>query len=100
MSSFNYLEMSYFPALVTLDTPGSWRGQSDDHIDEWQVVSRIKYTVSFLSEQPGIGRPGRVPNTKELVVDRTPYILPFRVRDNRIEILRVLHAARQWPKGL
>ena len=36
MSSFNYLEMSYFPALATLDNPVSWRGQSDDHIDEWQ----------------------------------------------------------------
>ena len=72
----------------------------DDPLAAQQVVSRIKETVSLLSEQPGIGRPGRVPNTKELVVDRTPYILPYRVRDNRIEILRVLHAARQWPKGL
>ena len=67
----------------------------DDPLAAQQVVSRIKYTVSLLSEQPGIGRPGRVPNTKELVVDRTPFILPYRVRDNRIEILRVLHAARQ-----
>ena len=72
----------------------------DDPLAAQQVISRIKETVSLLSEQPGIGRPGRVPNTKELVVDRTPYILPYRVRDNRIEILRVLHAARQWPKGL
>jgi len=72
----------------------------DNPLAAQQVVSRIKETVSLLSEQPGIGRPGRVPNTKELVVDRTPYILPYRVRDNRIEILRVLHAARQWPKGL
>ena len=37
-----------------------------------QTVQRIKDKVSLLSEQPGIGRPGRVPNTKELVVDRTP----------------------------
>lgn len=65
-----------------------------------QVVARIKDKVSLLSEQPGIGRPGRVPNTKELVIDRTPYILPYRVRDNKIEILRVLHAARRWPKRL
>ena len=72
----------------------------DDPLAAQKVVSRIKYTVSLLSEQPGIGRLGRVPNTKELVVDRTPYILPYRVRDNRIEILRVLHAARQWPKRL
>lgn len=65
-----------------------------------KVVLRIKKKVSLLSEQPGIGRQGRVPNTKELVIDHTPYILPYRVRDNKIEILRVLHAARQWPKKL
>lgn len=65
-----------------------------------QVVSRIKDKISLLREQPGMGRPGRLPNTKELIVDHTPYILPYRVRDNKIEILRVLHAARQWPKRL
>ena len=64
-----------------------------------QVVLRIKGAVSLLSEQPGIGRPGRISNTKELVIDYTPYILPYWVRDNRIEILRVLHATRQWPQN-
>ncbi len=63
-----------------------------------QFVLRIRDAASLLSDQPGIGRPGRVPNTKELVVKQTPYILPYRVRDGRIEILRVLHAARRWPK--
>jgi len=72
----------------------------DNPVAAQQVVSRIKDAVSLLSEQPGIGRLGRVPNTKELVVDQTPYILPYRVRDRRIEILRVLHAARRWPKRL
>ena len=65
-----------------------------------QVVQRIKDKVSLLSEQPGIGRPGRVSNTKELLVDRTPFILPYRVRDNKIEILRVLHTSRRWPKKI
>ncbi len=65
-----------------------------------QVVQRIKDKVSLLSEQPGIGRLGRVPNTRELLVDRTPFILPYRVRDNKIEILRVLHTSRQWPKKI
>ena len=72
----------------------------DDPQAAQQIVHRIKDKVSLLSEQPGIGRPGRVPNTKELVVDRTPFILPYRVRDNKIEILRVLHASRRWPKKM
>jgi len=65
-----------------------------------QTVIKIKKKVSLLSEQPGIGRPGRVPNTKELIIDHTPFILPYRVRDNKIEILRVLHASRRWPNKL
>ncbi len=62
------------------------------------VVQKIKHKVLLLSEQPGIGRLGRIPNTKELVVDKTSYILPYRVRDNKIEILRVLHSSRRWPE--
>ncbi len=65
-----------------------------------QVVQRIKNKVSLLSEQPAMGRPGRIPNTKELVIDRTPFILPYRVRDKKIEILRVLHTSRRWPKKI
>ncbi len=86
-------------AIWDLESARNYMTQ-DDPLAAQQVVSRIKYTVSLLSEQPGTGRLGRVPNTKELVVDRTPYILPYRVRDNRIEILRVLHAARKWPKRI
>ena len=65
-----------------------------------KTAQRIKNTVSLLSDQPGIGRVGRVPNTRELVVDKTPFILPYRVRDNNIEILRVLHTSRRWPKKI
>ncbi len=65
-----------------------------------KIVQKIKYTVSLVSEQPGMGRLGRVPNTKELIVDKTPFILPYRVHNNKIEILRVLHASRRWPKKI
>ena len=65
-----------------------------------QIVKKISHKINLLSEQPNIGRPGRVPNTKELVVDKTPFILPYRVRDNRIEILRILHTSRRWPTSI
>ena len=65
-----------------------------------KTVNKIKDKVSLLMEQPGIGRLGRVPNTRELIIDHTPYILPYRVRDNKIEILRLLHTSRRWPKKM
>jgi toxin ParE1/3/4 len=63
-------------------------------------VQRIHRAVSQLSENPALGRPGRIHSTRELVVQKTRYIIPYRVRPrlNRIEILRVFHAARKLPQ--
>jgi len=46
---------------------------------------------------PALGKAGRVAKTRELVVAGTPYIVIYRVKDNRLEILRIFHGARQWP---
>ena len=62
-----------------------------------RVASRILDAADRVSEHPGTGRPGRVPGTRELVVPGTPYLIPYRVRDGVIEILRVFHARRRWP---
>lgn len=64
-----------------------------------QVVKKILQVVGLLSEHPGIGRPGRVANTRELVISDTPYIVPYRVKNGVIEILRVFHCAMQWPEN-
>jgi hypothetical protein len=45
-----------------------------------------------------MGRPGRVPGTRELVVPRTPSIVPYRGQRATIQILRVFRGARRWPE--
>jgi toxin ParE1/3/4 len=65
-----------------------------------RVVQKIFRAVALLGKYPSMGRPGRVPGTRELVVANTPYIIPYRVLANALEILRVFHAARKWPKTL
>ncbi len=57
----------------------------------------IRNVETLLTENPGMGRPGRVPETRELVIPRTPYIVPYRVVGKTIQVLRVLHGARRWP---
>lgn len=47
-----------------------------------------------------MGRPGRVPGTRELVLPHFPYVIPYRVREQRAEVLHVLHTSRKWPPGL
>jgi toxin ParE1/3/4 len=61
------------------------------------VVTRILDLVDLLGEQPEIGRPGRIVGTRELVVTNTPFVVPYRVGENRIEVLSVFHGARKWP---
>ncbi len=61
------------------------------------VAARILQAVEHLPANPAIGRPGRVMDTRELVVVNTPYLIPYRVMGDVIVILRVLHGARQWP---
>jgi addiction module RelE/StbE family toxin len=58
-----------------------------------RVVKSILAAVERLAEYPAMGHPGRVPGTRELIVSRTPYIIPYRVRGDVVELLRVFHAA-------
>ena len=75
--------------------------ESDDPTAARRTTLRIIETVeTLIPENPRIGRPGRVPGTRELVIARTPFIPPYRVREGTIEILRVFHGARRWPDRL
>lgn len=65
-----------------------------------RIAKQILKAVNLLSDQPGMGRPGRVLGTRELIVSSTPYIIPYRVKNNSIEILRVLHVAMEWPEEI
>jgi toxin ParE1/3/4 len=66
-----------------------------------RVVLRIIHRVETdLPQSPEIGRPGRVPGTRELVITGTPFIVPYQLRGQAIQILRVYHGARRWPESL
>ena len=63
------------------------------------VVDRIWQEGQSLRSLPDRGRPGRVPNTRELVLQGLPYFLAYRVKGKNVQILRVIHTARRWlPK--
>lgn len=57
----------------------------------------IAKQVDQLLEQPGMGRIGRKRGTRELVISKTPFVVIFRVKAERIEIIRLLHSSQQWP---
>jgi toxin ParE1/3/4 len=61
------------------------------------IAKRIQTVVADLSDYPRMGKAGRIPKTREIVVPRTPFIMVYRVQQQMVEILRVLHAAQDWP---
>jgi plasmid stabilization system protein ParE len=84
-------------ALRNLDDEAAYIA-SDDPAAARLVVQRVLEAVAQLVDQPGLGRPGRVPGTRELVVLRTRHIVPYRVRGESIQILRVFHTSRRLPE--
>jgi toxin ParE1/3/4 len=62
------------------------------------VDERIQRQIRILAKFPEGGRGGRVEGTRELVIQRTPYLVVYRVTRERVHILRVLHGARRWPE--
>jgi addiction module RelE/StbE family toxin len=64
------------------------------------VVARIVESVERLADQPHSGRTGRIAGTRELVVPGTPYVIPYRVRTGKLDLIAVFHGKQKWPKRL
>lgn len=62
------------------------------------VAAKLVKAIRLLETQIDMGRPGRILGTRELVV--VPYVIPYRVRQGRLEVLAVLHGSRRWPETL
>jgi len=70
---------------------------TDDPDAARTIVERVLDAGGSVAEQPALGRPGRVPGTCELVVRKTWYIVPYRVKGDVIKVFRVFHASRRLP---
>lgn len=62
-----------------------------DQLDE------IETQTDLLADHPEIGRPGRMKGTREMVINRTPFIAVYRIEGEMVQILELLHGAQQWP---
>jgi toxin ParE1/3/4 len=74
--------------------------EADSPLAAVSIDARIKQSVEMLAQFPEMGRPGRMEGTRELLVSHTPYIAAYRIADDRLRILRILHGAQQWPENL
>lgn len=83
-------------ALRNLDEEATFIAQEDPTAAR-NVVHRVLEAVTLLAAQPNCGRPGRILGTRELLVPKTRYIIPYRVVADEVIILRVFHASRKPP---
>ncbi len=85
-------------ALRNIDEIANYIAQ-DNPAAANQVVETIFTQVNLLAGQPALGRSGRVLGTRELVISNTHYLVPYRIRNNRVEVLRVFHTSRRPSKS-
>lgn len=63
-----------------------------------RVAAALLKAVELLYELPNLGRPGRIAGTRELVVAGTPYVIPYRLRGDRLEVIAIFHGRQKWPR--
>ena len=61
------------------------------------VYARIDQATAHLRNHPAIGRPGRIPGTRELVIPRTPFVAIYVVERGVVRIISLHHTAQEWP---
>lgn len=59
------------------------------------TVERILSGIEALSRHPDMGRKGRVPDTRELII--APFIVVYRPKAAALELLAMIHSSRRWP---
>jgi len=84
-------------ALLNLDDAVEYIA-ADNPATAAEVAQRIWDISQILADQPGMGRPGGVAGTRELLIPGVPYILPYIEKVGAVIILRVIHTSMKWPE--
>jgi len=84
-------------AVADLRRISEYIGQ-DRSLEVANRISRVIYdAIQSLQTMLYQGRPGRVENTREILVQTLPYIVVYRVFEMRLLILNIVHGAQRWP---
>lgn len=63
------------------------------------VAKTIKHTVHLLLEYPQLGVQTRVEGVYEKQVPNLPFLIPYRIKEDVIEILAVFNTRQIKPEG-
>ena len=65
----------------------------------YRTVRRIREAILLAARMPYSGRVGRTEGTREITVSGTSYLVAYRIVDNMIHVLAVMHGAQAWPES-
>lgn len=65
-----------------------------------KTLTRIRNAIDDLAHRPRRGRPGRITDSRELVIPGLPFVVAYRITETSIDILAIIHAAQHWPQEL
>jgi len=85
------------PALNDLENIADFIAQ-DNPMAAAKLLGKFHQLVYQLCDYPALGYAGRVAGTREAVLPQAPYTIVYRVDNEVLSVIAVLHHARQWPK--
>ena len=65
----------------------------------YRMVRRIREAILLTARMPYSGRIGRTEGTREIIVSGTSYLVAYRIVENMIHVLAVMHGAQKWPES-
>ncbi|MFM6473348.1 MAG: type II toxin-antitoxin system RelE/ParE family toxin, partial [Dolichospermum sp.] len=63
-----------------------------------ELIIKIQNAANQLEKYPFMGKSGRVEGTKELIISNSPYMIIYRVKEESVEVLRILHTSKCYPE--
>jgi len=70
---------------------------ADNPVAAYRTIRRIREAILLTARMPSSGRAGRVDGTREITVSGTSYLVAYKVVENMIHVLTILHGAQEWP---
>jgi toxin ParE1/3/4 len=85
-------------ALFDLADPRDYIAEDNPDAARRVAIAVVQMVEDGLSINPKLGHPGRIPGTREMVIPKLPFIVPYRIRADVLEVLGVYHHARRRPE--
>ena len=61
------------------------------------LLPSVDRATRLLVDMPNMAKAGRMAGTREMLIGRTPYIAVYKITDEEIVIVRIVHGHQVWP---